>query len=404
MMTDIFDLRVEDKLSLPIARNTEGAMRMFNIVVQMVPNSMFTPEESFSMFMQYIYPELSIETIESFPWLTARACCSVVSVPFFYYAEHVDSAKQVFEAVMNCFNQQSSLTVRIMAAYAVGFLGELGFIEELMRPNAVDICNQLYKLSQEYPLEVLTRAMDSIASHFLVYSLPHVCHVVLRGDGNGSRTFSSAKELVFNIAAFLKPICHDVKKVIALQFVKIVEVVTSVHYLTTEPLIPIIYGFADSLDKMSADVWDLYRVVVDALLKTKNHELDLLHFLHFLRKVVYHGFPGLPPSSSHVQDLTQVCLDRIRYNDSTNSEAIRGAYELLELIVLTLGDKMASLPQLLDSLFSVSRVHIADDSNSGPNVNAFFYGLDLCTLLIVANLLSIKCTICQNKHFNSSYQ
>lgn len=388
-MTDIFDLRVEDKLLLPIARNTEGAMRMFNMVVQMIPNSMFTPEESFLMFMQYIYPELSIETIELFPWLTARACCSVASVPFSYYAVHVDLAKQVFEAVMKCFNQQSLLTVRIMAAHALGFLGELGFIEELMRPNAVDICNQLYKLFQEYPLEVLTRAMNSIASHFLVYSLPHVCHVVLRGDGNVSRTFSLAKELLIKIAAFLTPICHDVEKVLALQFVKIVEIVTSIDYLTTEPLVPIFYGFADSLEKMLADVWDLYRVVVDALSKTKNNELDLLHFLHFLRKVVYHGFPGLPPSSSHVQDLTLVCLDRIRYNDSTNGEAVRGAYELLELIVLTLGDKMASIPQLLNSLFLVSRVHMTDDSNSGPNVNAFL----LVRVLLAAIIADANTTL-----------
>lgn len=366
-MTEIFEQRARDKLLISVAQQTAAAMTMFEMLVSkpFLPPWGYTPvikteEEANRLFMEYIYPELSPDTMATFPWLAASARFTVSVLSLAHYRADKSMTQKVFEAVKTCYDTLTLETVRMLALRALIHLGELDFIKAQLAPEASQLFEGVFAKLQEKPSTNLLSILVSLAARYAEEMAPHtpqyVSNLLVFFDKHSSEDWFEADYVLKTMLYLIEANCDDVDKTLELRFVDVVKLCLDHRKSTTYQLVPIVHKFATGIKSMRPELWDLYKVALDASLVTEER-FPLSHFLPFFIQMVIHGYGELQADDAQlVSTLIWVCLYRIE--ESYRSEGPRGAFELLELIIPALGGKFTEA--LLETLGHLIHVFFDD--------------------------------------------
>ncbi|CAN3373651.1 hypothetical protein DIURU_005456 [Diutina rugosa] len=370
-VNEVLAQRAQDRSSPAIAKQVEGALRILSTISFIISHPDFASlNQVDQMLTTFVYPELSQETMDTFPWLTARACDMLSMFDHRYVNKEV--SQQIFEAVVQCFQQQKQFPIRITAVPALCTLVEVPSIAEQVEPQAPQLMESLLEMSKKFESEILTTPMQTFVEKFSKVLEPFstqlaqqlVEHFVTLATELGENGYSPEQSTdldkeyqALGILSTLTTLINTVSnnpslgrqmEQVVKDMVKFVFDNALVSFLpeTIEILDSILYA----TNEMSPTMWELYRSVVDAFDTYAYEYFDQI--TPFFEGVVNYGFKSLSIDSPHVQSLINLCTGVLR--QGTDGVFAHKAFEMLELVILALGNKMAPvLPAFLEEIFSI---------------------------------------------------
>ncbi|OBA23440.1 ARM repeat-containing protein [Metschnikowia bicuspidata var. bicuspidata NRRL YB-4993] len=358
LINNIFQKRASERENLEIAMQTEGALRVLaTISYRLDKKSSPVQGQLDQLIHSVIYPELSQETIDKMPWLTARACDTIA----IFVHKFSDQAvlQDIFHGVVACFQHQEQFPIQLTAIDALRTLVEEEYVAERIAQQAPQLMGTLLDLSKNFESDTLTSVMDVFVSKFAANLEPYANELsyrlveqflklaqeileqmsnaqeILEQMSNGGNSdidkeyqaagilntltslvvsMSSSPEVSANLELVIKDVVKLILENSMLMFLtEGLEMAESILYST---------------NTMSPSMWEIYQDCIDAFDTYAFEYFDT--FQPFFESVVRSSFVSeeVTIENPHVQSLFKVCFQVLQ--GDVDPVFAHYAFELME--------------------------------------------------------------------------
>jgi len=374
IINDIFNRRNANRGDIQVAKEVEGAFRVLSTISYKLSSKLSPVANQVDKLLHtFVYPELSSETIASTPWLTARACDTLAMFNNKYQDQQI--LRDVFEGIIRCFQTQEQFPIQITAVDALCTLVEDDSVADHISDQAPQLMGTLLEMSKKFESDILTTVMETFVEKFAKNLEPYATELasklvelflrlateILKQQTGENGEFDTEKEyqaaghlntlgtLVIamshspTVARSLEPVVEDM--------VKFVLENAQIAFITE--IIEILESILFSTKSVSPTMWNLYVVSINAFDTYAFEYFD--SFLPFFERIINCGFtnPEVTLDSPYVQSLINVCNGILKKEDIDPLFA-DSAFEILELIILAMGDRFVGiLPAFLSEIYQI---------------------------------------------------
>ena len=382
IVNDIFQKRASDRNNLQYALKTEGALRILSTLSYKLDKKVSPVHGQLDQLLYtYVYPELSSDTMNKFPFLSARACDTLAMFVYKYQDQKV--LEDIFQGVVACFQNDSQFPIQLTAVDALRTLVDEEAVAEHISGQAPQLMGTLLDMSKKFESDILTSVMDSFVEKFakdlepyaqelssrLVELFLKLAHEILdqqSGTNNidiekeyqASGILSTLTTLVIAmnaspaVAASMEPTCQDMIKFILEN--------AMVSFLSEA--IEILESILFATNHVSAVSWSMFQTCIESF---DTYALEYFDsFEPFFESIINFGF-SQPLDSPYVQSMLTGCFKILR-SESLDRVFAHKAFELIELTILSMNTRFVSfLPQFLPEVFEVMSSLEAQDAFDG---------------------------------------
>lgn len=386
ILNDVFTRRASDRSNLEVAMETEGSLRILATVSYKLDKKSSPVQGQLDQILHtFVYPELSKEAINHTPWLTARACDTLAMFVYKYQNQQV--LEDIFQGIVNCFQNQDHFPVQLTAVDALRTLVDEDSVADHIAVQAPQLMGTLLDMSKKFESDILTSVMDSFVEKFaknlepyahelssrLVEQFLKLATELLEKQNSDSSNYDVDKEYqasgILNTLTTLVIAMNTSPEVAAslenvLQnMIKFILENAMVAFLTEA--IEILESILFSTQKVSPILWNLYQVCIDSFDTYAFEYFDT--FQPFFESVINNGFTSneITIDLPQVQSLLKVCFN-ILNSESIDPVFAHCAFELIELMILALNTRFTSfLPRFLPEIYTVFSALEAQDAFDG---------------------------------------
>jgi hypothetical protein len=338
------------------------------------------------MLHTYVYPELSEETISKTPFLTARACDTLAM--FMYIYKDTNVLQDIFAGVINCFQKEDQLPIRLTAVDALRTLVDNDAVAEHIAPQVPQLMGTLIEMTKTFESDTVTSVMESFVEKFASSLEPYAndlaarlseqflrnAHELLAMSSNSDSgnvdidkeyqasgiintitTLVVAMDASPSVSANLENILKDLC-IFVIQNAKITFLPETVDIMETLLM---------SIGHATPTSWELYQVCVDSF-DTYSYEF-FDNYTSYFDAIIYYGFTMQDTTieSPQLQALLNICFTILR-SDVVEPMFAHSAFELIEFIILALKDKFKPfLSRFLPEIFEIFKNLKAQDAFDG---------------------------------------
>lgn len=374
ILNDVFSRRAANRQDLATALETEGALRVLS-TISFKLDKKGSPIQGRvdEVIYSYVFPELSSNTILSAPFLTARACDTIAIFTNRYRDEKV--LQEVFQGVVQCFQQEKHLPIRITAVDALRTLSAEDLVAEQVSQQAPQLMQTLLEMSKSFENDILTSVMETFVGKFaknlepyalelssrLVEQFIKLASELLDDSSKADATINTLKE--FQAAGILNTlttlvvamnsspdVAASLESVLS-DMIKFILENSMISFLTEA--IEILESLLFSVQKVTPVLWDLFQCCLDSFDTYGLEYFDV--FQPFFEAIINHGFAksDISIESPYVQSLLNVSFGIVS-NDDFDPIFASSAFELIEMTILALNTRsVAFLPTCIDKIFEV---------------------------------------------------
>lgn len=387
LINDIFDGRTKNRSDPSIAKEVEGALRILaTISYKLAKASSPVHGQVDQLLYTFVYPELSEETIQTFPFLTARACDTLAM--FIYNYQDPNVLQQIFGGVINCFQKEDHLPIRLTSVDALRTLVDNDAVADHIAPQVPQLMGTLIEMTKTFESDTLTSVMESFVEKFASSLEPYakdlsarlseqflkMAHELLEmqsADDSGNTDIDKEYQAsgILNtlttlvVAMSASPSVASNMEVVLKDMIVFVIVNAQIAFLPET--LEILESLLATTQQVSPTLWELYQVCIDSFDTYAYEFFD--NFQAFFESIIYYGFTSndITIESPQVQALITVCFGVLK---SDNIEPIfaHSAFELLELIIIGLKDRFKPfLVRFLPEIFEIFSNLKAQDAFDG---------------------------------------
>lgn len=374
ILSDVFQRRAKDPNNKEIAKEVEGALRtLATISYKLDKKTSPIHGQVDQMIFTYIYPELSEKTINSEPYLAARACDTIAM--FIYNYKDNNVLQQVFSGVINCFQKEDQLPIRLTAVDALRSLVDNDAVAEHISPQVPQLMGTLIEMTKTFESDTLTSVMESFVEKFASSLEPYafdlssrlteqflrLAHELLEMlSGANSVNVDIDKEyqaagILKTLSTLVFALTNSPNVAISLEVVLkdlIIFVIQNSQIAFLADVLEILETLVFASQQVSPLMWELYQICIESFDTYAYEFFD--SFSTYFETLIYYGFTSkdVTIENKHVQSLLTVCFGILR-SDTVEPMFAHSAFELIELTILALGDKfkpflMTFLPEIYE--------------------------------------------------------
>lgn len=372
IVNDVFTRRNSNRSDPQTAMEVEGAFRVLSTISYKLDKSSSPVLGRVDQLLySCVYPELSEDTLTKFPYLTARACDTLAMFNTKYSDEQI--LQQIFQAVVQCFQQDVQFPVKLTAIDAIRTLVNEDLVADHVAEQAPQLMETLLDMSKKIESDMLSSVMDSFVQKFAKNLEPYANQLssrlaeqflglateLLNASSNDASSIDTTKE--YQAAGILNTLVElviatnsspDVSTSIQSTLKPLVLFVleNSMISFITEAL-EILESLVSATQQMSPVLWELYQSAIDSFDTYAFEYFDI--FVPFFEGVIIYGFKtdNVTIDTPHVQSLFKVCFSIVN-NEDLEPVFAHSAFELIELSILSMNSRFASfLPTFLPNIF-----------------------------------------------------
>lgn len=388
IINDVMSRRASpDRDDLATAMEVEGAFRILSTLSHKLDKKYSPVAGKIDTILHtFVYPELSPKTIQSTPFLTARACDTIAMFVNKYRDQQI--LQDIFQGIVVCFQTQEHLPIQITAVDALRTLVEEELVAEHIAGQAPQLMGTLLDMSKKFESDILTSVMDAFVEKFAKNLEPYANELALRlteqfiklasdileqQSTSGSNNTDIEKEYqaagilttltTLVIAMNSSPQVASSLEEVLQDMIKFVLENAMVSFLPE--IVEILESVTFSTQRISPIMWGLYQACIDSF---ETYALEYFDtYQPFFESVINIGFsdPNETIESPHVQALIGVCFNILR---SEAFDPIFGdcAFELIEMTILSMNARFVPfLPRFLPEIFDVFSLLEAQEAFDG---------------------------------------
>lgn len=380
IINEIFDKRSKDRQDLEIAKSVEGAFRILSTISYMLDKKSSPVHDQVDQLLYvYVYPELSVDTANRTPFLTARACDTVAMFIYIYQDQKV--LQDIFTEVVNCFQRQDQLPIRLTAIDALRTLVDNDAVAEHIAPQVPQLMGTLIEMSKTIESDTLTSIMESFVEKFAYNLEPYaidlstklsaqflkLAHELLElqtSDPNGDGSGTSDIDKEYRASGILNTIATLVVAMSSSPFVAsslepvfqdlVAFVLHNAQVAFLLETLEILESLIVTNRHVSPIIWESYQIVIGCFDTYAEEFFD--SFESFFNAIVCYGFANEPEvtiENKNVQALVTVCFNILK-SDNLDPIFAHSAFEILEIIITGLGKRFKLfLPVFLSEIYNI---------------------------------------------------
>lgn len=374
ILNDIFSRRAANRQDLATAMETEGALRVLSsISFKLDKNGSPIQGRVDEVISSYVLPELSSNTISNAPFLTARACDTIAIFTQSYRDQKV--LQEVFQGVVQCFQQEKHLSIRITAVDALRTLSSEDLVADQISEQAPQLMQTLLEMSKAFESDILTSVMETFVGKFarnlepyakelssrLVEQFIKLASELLEDSSKADPTVNTNKEFqaagILNtlttlvVAMNSSPDVADSLEVVLSDLIKFILENSMISFLTEA--IEILESLLFSVQMVTPTLWNLFQVCIDSFDTYASEYFDV--FQPFFEAIINHGFSkwDVNIDSPYVQAMLNVSFGVVT-NEDFDPIFASNAFELIEMCILAMNTRFVPfLPTCIDKVFEV---------------------------------------------------
>ncbi|CAH6722158.1 importin beta SMX1 [[Candida] jaroonii] len=374
LINDIFNQRAKDKNDISIAKKVEGAFRILSTISYKLDKKKSPVHDQVDQLLYtFVYPELLDETISKFPFLTARACDTIAM--FIYSYKDTKVLQDIFTGVVNCFQKQDHLPIRLTAVDALRTLVDNDAVAEHISPQVPQLMGTLIEMSKTIESDTLTSIMESFVEKFATSLEPYavdlcsklseqflrLAHELLEMQSSNSGGTDMDKEYqasgIINTITTLVVAMSTSPSVASSLEPGLKDLITFVIQNAQVAFLPETMEILESLvvtnQNVSPIIWECYSLVMEAFDTYADEFFD--NFEAFFDAIICYGFNNrnIGIDNQYVQSLITVCF-KILKSDAVDPVFANSSFEVLELIIIGLGDRFKPfLTRFLTEIYGI---------------------------------------------------
>lgn len=387
LLNDIFERRRNNRDDVSIAKEVEGALRVLATISYKLDkkNSPIKGQVD-QMLFAYVYPELSDDTIQKAPYLTTRACDTLAM--FMYTYKDTNILQQIFAAVINCFQKEDQLPIRLTAVDALRTLVDNDAVAEHIAPQIPQLMGTLIEMTKTFESDTLTSVMETFVEKFASSLEPyandlaarlseqflrtaHELLVMQSGSDNGnvdldkeyqaSGILNTITTLVVAMEAS-PSVCSNLETILKGMCVFVMQ---NAQITFLPETLEILESLIVSTSQVSPTMWELYQICIESF-DTYAHEF-FDNYISYFDAIIFYGFTdqNITIENPQLQALLNICFTVLRA-EVVEPMFAHSAFELIEYIILALKDRFKPfLPRFLSEIFEIFKALKASDAFDG---------------------------------------
>lgn len=382
IINDILTRRAANRADASTAMETEGAFRILSTIsYKLDKNASPVQGRVDELLHSFVYPELSAETLQKFPFLTARACDTLAMFSHKYHDEKV--LQEIFQGVVQCFQQNEHFAVKLTAVDALRTLVAEELVADQVAQQSPQLMQMLLEMSNEFESDVITSVMDAFVDKFAVNLEPYanelsvrlveqfirIAHDLLHDSNNIDTGKEYQASGILNTLATLviamnhSPAVANQLQHVVKDMIKFILENSMVTFLTEA--VEILESVLLGVREVTPTLWELFQSCIDSFDTYAMEYFD--SFSPFFEAIINRGFSAENVSfdNQHVQAMLSVAFKVV---DADNFDPIFAstAFELIELTILSMKNRFVPyIPALLDKIFLIFQKMEAVDAFDG---------------------------------------